>query len=166
MLSNVSKESKVNFKEIRGEKLDTKKVINDVLVHLFNEIWKLEENAIIIDEFKEISNNDMHIIEAIGDTKVKTMTNVAKRVNITVGSLTTAMNALVKKGYVERMRSEEDRRVVYVELTDKGVKAYEHHAAFHIEMTDAVLKALQKEELEILAKTLNTLTDFFHSYEV
>ena len=40
--------------------------INDILVNLFNEILKLEEEAIITDEFKDITNNDMHIIEAIG----------------------------------------------------------------------------------------------------
>ena len=40
--------------------------INDILVHLFNEIWELEEKAIITEEYKDISNNDMHIIEAIG----------------------------------------------------------------------------------------------------
>ena len=37
--------------------------INDILVHLFNEIWELEEKAIITEEYKDISNNDMHIIE-------------------------------------------------------------------------------------------------------
>ena len=36
--------------------------INDILVHLFNEIWELEEKAIITEEYKDISNNDMHII--------------------------------------------------------------------------------------------------------
>ena len=36
--------------------------INDILVNLFNEILKLEEEAIITDEFKDITNNDMHII--------------------------------------------------------------------------------------------------------
>ena len=35
--------------------------INDILVHLFNEIWELEEKAIITEEYKDISNNDMHI---------------------------------------------------------------------------------------------------------
>ena len=36
--------------------------INDVLVHLFQEIWELEEKAIITEEFKDITNNDMHMI--------------------------------------------------------------------------------------------------------
>ena len=46
--------------------MDAYKTINDTLVHLFNEIWELEEKAIITEEFKDITNNDMHIIEAIG----------------------------------------------------------------------------------------------------
>lgn len=146
--------------------MNTKKIINDVLVHLFNDIWRLEEKAIITGEFSDITNNDMHILEAIGDAKVRNMSNVAKSLNITVGSLTTAMNSLVKKGYVDRVRSEEDRRVVYVELTEKGGLAYEHHAAFHTEMTESVIKALSKEELDILGKTLETLTEFFHAYDV
>ena len=46
--------------------MDAYETINDVLVNLFNEILKLEEEAIITEEFKDITNNDMHIIEAIG----------------------------------------------------------------------------------------------------
>ena len=46
--------------------MDSKETINDILVNLFNEILKLEEEAIITEEFKDITNNDMHIIEAIG----------------------------------------------------------------------------------------------------
>ena len=39
--------------------------LHDLLVKLFNEIMNIEEKAIITEEFKDISNNDMHIIEAI-----------------------------------------------------------------------------------------------------
>lgn len=52
--------------------------INDILVHLFNEIWELEEKAIITEEYKDISNNDMHIIEAIGLGKGNNMSAIAK----------------------------------------------------------------------------------------
>ena len=80
--------------------------INDILVHLFNEIWELEEKAIITEEYKDISNNDMHIIEAIGLGKGNNMSAIAKKLNITVGSLTTSMNSLVNKKYAVRIRSE------------------------------------------------------------
>ena len=64
--------------------------INDVLVHLFQEIWELEEKAIITEEFKDITNNDMHIIEAVGLGEGNNMTTIAKKMKITVGSLTTS----------------------------------------------------------------------------
>ena len=106
---------------------DAYKMINQTLVSLINEIWELEEKAIITDEFKDLTNNDMHVIEAIGLGEGNNMSSIARKLNITVGSLTTAMNSLVNKRYVERHRSEEDRRVVLVKLTEKGVKAYHHH---------------------------------------
>ena len=83
---------------------DAYKKINDILVQLVNEIWELEAKAIITDEFKDITNNDMHVIEAIGLEEGRNMSYVAKKLNITMGSLTTAVNHLVKKMYVERNR--------------------------------------------------------------
>ena len=112
------------------ETVNTYETINHVLVHLFNEIWELEEKAIITDEFKDLTNNDMHVIEAIGLGEGNNMSSIARKLNITVGSLTTAMNSLVNKRYVERHRSEEDRRVVLVKLTEKGVKALDALSEF------------------------------------
>ena len=138
--------------------------INHVLVKLINEIWELEEKAIITDEFKDLTNNDMHVIEAIGLGEGRNMSSIARQLNITVGSLTTAMNSLVNKKYVERHRSEEDRRVVFVKLTAKGIKAYHHHEDYHRQMTQAILDKLDKKELPVLMKTLDALSDFFAGY--
>ena len=118
--------------------------INDILVNLFNEILKLEEEAIITDEFKDITNNDMHIIEAVGLSGENTMSVVAKKLGITAGSLTTSVNSLVNKKYVIRQRNEEDRRVVFLKLTEKGKRAYEHHREYHRQMTEAVISRLDE----------------------
>ena len=119
------------------------KAINDVLVNLINEIWELEEKAIITEEFKDLTNNDMHVIEAIGLGEGRNMSSIAKKLNITVGTLTTAVNSLVNKKYAVRRRSEEDRRVVFVSLTEKGERAYRHHEHSHLQMTRAILAKLE-----------------------
>nr|WP_246599103.1 MarR family transcriptional regulator [Sellimonas caecigallum] len=134
------------------------------MVHLFNEIWELEEKAVITEEYKDITNNDMHIIEAVGLGKGNNMSAIAKKLKITVGSLTTSMNSLVNKKYVVRMRSEEDRRVVNIRLTKKGEKAYRHHENFHKKMTEAVVASLKEDEIPVLVKTLHSLYDFFDGY--
>ena len=43
--------------------MDAYESINKILVHLFNDIWELEEKAVITEEFKDLTNNDMHILK-------------------------------------------------------------------------------------------------------
>ena len=138
--------------------------LHDLLVKLFNEIMNIEEKAIITEEFKDISNNDMHIIEAVGLGDGNNMSTIAKKLGITVGSLTTSMNSLVNKKYAVRHRSEEDRRIVNIQLTEKGEKAYHHHANFHKKMVEAVVETLDEEEIPVLTKALDNLYQFFKTY--
>lgn len=138
--------------------------INNILVQLINEIWNLEEKAIITNEFRDISNNDMHVIEAIGLEEDNNMSMIAKKLKITVGSLTTSMNSLVNKKYAVRERSEIDRRVVYIRLTEKGRTAFLFHQRFHEQMVTAALQGLNKQEQEVLRQALEKLAAFFLNY--
>ena len=150
-----------------GVKMGSREVINDTLVNLFNEILKLEEDVLVNGEFQNISVNDFHVINAIGidEKDIKNMSTIAKQLDITVGSLTTAINALVRKGYVSRERSEKDRRVVTVKLTELGERAYHHHRDFHEHMTDAAVRALKADELPMVTKVLIGLQKFFRDYK-
>lgn len=146
--------------------MNTYETFHEVLVKLFNEIMAIEEKAIITKEYQDISNNDMHIIEAIGMKDPKNMSSVAKAISVTVGTLTIAINNLVKKGYVHRVRSEEDRRVVLISLTETGEKAYRHHEKFHENMINATLEGLDEEETKVLVRALMNLKGFFMNYKV
>lgn len=151
---------------IKGEKyVDVYAIIDDLLVNLFDDILDIEKNALIKGDFENITVNDMHIIDAIGIGEGKNMSAIARELNITVGSLTTSMNALVKKKYVVRERSEEDRRIVNIRLTEKGESAYYHHEAFHKKLVEAVVEYVPEEEIPGLTKCLSGICEFFRSYE-
>ncbi len=139
---------------------DTKRSINELLVNLFNQVMDLEGKAVITPQFGDITNNDMHIIEAIGIEEPRNMSVIAHKLSVTVGTLTTNMNGLEKKGYIMRQRSQEDKRVVYVLLTEKGKKAFYHHRDFHKKMIKAIVKDLSEEEMEILYRCLQNLNHF------
>ena len=134
------------------------------LVSLFRDVNDIEQKAIITSEFSDITNNDMHVIDAIGIDRPKNMSSIARELSVTVGTLTISVNSLVKKGYVVRNRSSEDRRVVFISLSEKGVKAYYHHKKFHEQMIDSVVKELTEEELEALVKALTKLNTWFRSF--
>lgn len=141
--------------------MDINNTLNEVLVKLFRDINTIEERAIRTGEYRDVTTNDMHVIEAIGMEDAKNMTSVARELEVTTGTLTISINGLVKKGYVNRTRSEEDRRVVLISLSDKGVRAYLHHQKFHEQMIDAVIAGLSEEEQYILEQALFKLNRFF-----
>ncbi|EAE5953716.1 MarR family transcriptional regulator, partial [Listeria monocytogenes] len=133
--------------------------VNDYLVSVFNDILTIEESELKKSQFNDLSITEMHTIEAIGMYKKKTSSEVAKELSITVGTLTVAINNLVKKGYVERLRSEDDRRVVKLGLTKKGKLLFRVHQHFHREMVKNILKGMEQEEEQALLRALKNLHD-------
>lgn len=131
--------------------------LNTLLVSLFHDILDIEEESLITEEYKDISVNDMHVIEAIGIEEPSPSSIVAKKLDITMGTLTKAIDGLTNKKYVNRERSTEDKRVVLLSLTEKGIAAYHHHALFHRNMIKAVMGQLDEEERVILTKSLEDL---------
>jgi DNA-binding MarR family transcriptional regulator len=137
----------------------SKKKINQLVVRIFNNIMQEEEKALVVGEFKNISVNDMHIIEAIGLDEPKNMSRIAGIMNVTVGTLTIAINNLLKKGYVIRKRSEKDRRVVFISLSEAGKRAYEHHAKYHQSIVKRLTEDLKDDEVIVLEKALGHMAD-------
>ncbi|GAA0771376.1 MarR family transcriptional regulator [Clostridium subterminale] len=140
-----------------------KHVLNELLVTIFNDILEIEQTALQEGVLKDLSVTEIHTIEAIGMYHTRTMTEVANDLNITVGTLTTAITKLVKKGYVERTRGEEDRRSVMIALTRKGKLAYRVHGKFHQDMINETIKGLTDEEEEVLIRSLEKVNSFFKS---
>lgn len=124
-------------------------------------VMDAEAKAVITDEFKDITNNDIHILEAIGIEEPKSMSRIAGELHVTVGTLTTNMNSLERKGYLTRNRSTRDKRVVLVTLTEKGRKAFFHHRDFHRKMIHTIIRDLDEEEMKTLIKCLGKLDIFF-----
>lgn len=144
----------------------TVSVVNELLVDIFNDILHIEQNALSQGVFNDLSVTEIHTIEAIGMYQPRNMSEVASDLKITLGTLTTAVNKLINKGYVERKRIEEDRRVVQIQLTHRGKLAYRVHQRFHNDMVRATIKDLTPEEENVLIKSLERLNQFFKRYYV
>ena len=143
--------------------MNTDETLNEILVHLFQDLMDIEGRCLITEEFSDMTNNDMHIVEAIGLGEAKRSSEVAKLMSVTTGTLTRAVDGLVEHGYVVRTRSDKDKRVVYLTLTERGKAAYEHHKRFHENMVANVKANLSEEELAILIRALNQLSEFFRN---
>jgi len=135
--------------------------LNELLVKLFNDILQIEEQCLKDERFKDLSITEIHVIEAIGTDGERNMSSVARDLDVTIGTLTMSINNLVKKGYVKRERSEEDRRIVLISLTEKGKGAYTSHANFHKEMIETTIAKLTDPEKEVLVAALENINVYF-----
>lgn len=143
---------------------DSMNLVNAQLVRVFNDILTIEETELKKSSFSDLSIKEMHTIEAIGMGRNKTTGEVAKELSVTVGTLTVAVNNLVKKGYVDRVRSDTDRRIVRLKLTNRGRLFFRAHQHFHKKMVEAALEDMALEEKEALVKGLQSLHNFLKKY--
>lgn len=135
--------------------------INNYLVDIFNRVLIVEENSLkVSSHFSDVTIKEMHTIDIIGKNPLVTPTDIAKELMLTLGTVTTSLNKLEKKGYIERERSTSDRRVVYVHLTKKGRLLYRLHREFHKKMVLKILANMSESEAEALQKGLISLHQF------
>ena len=128
-----------------------------ILVKLFNDILDYQESALSTSEFKDLTNNDIHVISAIGMNCKKNMSMIAKELTVTIGTLTISINSLVRKGYVIKERSKKDKRVVLVKLSQRGKEAFIKYEEFHDEMVKSMLENLDDIESDTLMSALQKI---------
>jgi DNA-binding MarR family transcriptional regulator len=134
--------------------------VNDLMLDIFDKILVTEEKALSKGYFKDLSVAEMHTLESIGLYDSKTMSETAADLGVTTGTLTVAVDRLVRKGYVKRLRDEHDRRVVRVQLTRQGKLAYRMHHKFHTLLVDRLVEPLDEAQRELFLSTLQSISDF------
>lgn len=89
-------------------------------IQLTHEVWKRGE-ALIRDEIGEVLTNDQHyLLRYIYRQKRCTPTELAAAFSVQKSAITAIINRLVEKNLIKRTQDVDDRRVVYLTLTDQG----------------------------------------------
>ncbi|MEG0283604.1 MAG: MarR family winged helix-turn-helix transcriptional regulator [Erysipelotrichales bacterium] len=142
--------------------MNAQEILNELLVDLFNHILYLEEENLHAKGIS-LTMNEVHTIEAIRDLDNPIMSSVAKKLMITLGTLTTSVKRLEAKGYVERFRDSIDARNVRVRLTKSAQEVMVIHDKFHEDMINTILNDLDEKEEVVLLSSLMKVQDYFKS---
>ncbi len=138
--------------------------LNDVFVKVFNQILSWEEQSFKDMGISDITLRELHVIEAVYsliDNGNNRMSEIAKYLAITPGSLTTAVNCLVKKGFLTREHSSQDRRIVYIVPTDKASEVNIIHQKFHRKMIEEITQGISDHDIDIV---INILSNLYKSF--
>lgn len=140
--------------------------VNEILEEFYKLFYKTEDMA-LKRGIKCLTHTELHLIEAIGEESL-TMNELADRVGITMGTATVAVSKLAEKGFIARVRSNSDRRKVYVSLTDKGSKALTYHNNYHKMIMSSITENIADKDLshfieifELILGALQEKTDYF-----
>ena len=138
-----------------------KQVINDLFVGLFNDILLLEERHLKKMGLHDLSLSEIHILEAIAQKENPAMGDVAQKVSLTNGTVTTAVKKLEEKGYAKRQRDLHDRRIIRARLSDEGWLAQKKHQTFHQRLVEQLCVDTDVLEDAALIDSLKKLLRFF-----
>jgi DNA-binding MarR family transcriptional regulator len=141
-----------------------KEQLNHFLVVTFNTILRLEEKTLESLTNNNLSISEVHLLETIFETMKKdenTATNIAHAAGITLGSLTTAVKTLEKKGYLVRERDESDKRIIHIIPTPIAVFVNDQHRKFHEKMVEEIVANLSIKEEEVLIEALSKVQNYF-----
>lgn len=131
--------------------------IEGLLDEFYKTYYKIEE--INLSQFiKCLTTTELHVIEAIGEDTL-TMNELSEKLGITMGTATVAISKLSEKLFIDRERSEEDRRKVYVRLSKKGLMAYKYHGNFHSNILEKVTTNIEKEKLDIFIEVFEKIVE-------
>jgi DNA-binding MarR family transcriptional regulator len=136
--------------------------LNELFSATFDSVLRIEEHALDNRLTAGLTISELHTIAAVGMYDCKPMKAIALHLHVTLATVTTAINKLERKGFVERHRNQADRRQVLVNLTTKGRKACRAHDMFHEKMVARALGSMTNEETNALMTALSHLVDFFN----
>ena len=139
----------------------SKKQKDSSATHVWLVLWKaaraVEQNAMSSVSGLGLGLSDFAVLEVLLHKGPQPVNAIGKRILLTSGSITTAIDRLESRKLVHRTRHPEDQRSRLVELTDEGKRliecAFRHHAD-DIEKTMAVLARNERLELIRLLKKL------------
>ncbi len=97
-----------------------------------------------------LGHQDLRVVEQLGEVGPQMMRSLAEHLGVAVNSMTSLVDNLEQKGLAHRTRSDIDRRVIHVALTNEGERVYESTAHAKFQFHRALLAALSDEEQEIL----------------
>ncbi|MCZ8518127.1 MULTISPECIES: MarR family winged helix-turn-helix transcriptional regulator [Paenibacillus] len=130
------------------------------LDNTFRQLFRKIRSSWTRFEEQGVSASQAVILEKLASEGPLKVSQIAEMLFITSGAVTSLSDKLISGGFASRTRSEEDRRVVMMEITDKGQKILESLHRHRTLVVESFFGRLPKEDVDHLTRIFNQiLTD-------
>ena len=104
-----------------------------------------------------LTASEFSVLEVLYHKGYVPLQQIGEKVLITSGSITYNVDKLEKRGLLRRVPSEDDRRVIYAELTDEGTALFDDIFPKHATFIDTMMPGFPQEEKLALIEQLKKL---------
>lgn len=138
--------------------------MEEKLSALVNLLWKeciQNLNSILEkDEINKFSNNDYYYLLVIQSLQTPNFSQIADELSLTKPAVSAIIRKLVNMNLVDKVQSQEDKRIHYVKLTKKGESILQGDNAIYKCVTNTIASIVpDKKELELFEGILTALLD-------
>ncbi|MGF1657011.1 MAG: MarR family winged helix-turn-helix transcriptional regulator [Verrucomicrobiales bacterium] len=127
-------------------------------VHLRLVLWKANHAIEKVERLSIASTglclSDFTVLEVLLHKGPLPINTVGRKVLLTSGSITLAVDRLARKGLVERAPYDKDRRVIRVQLTDAGRALIEKAFHEHSKRLEEVMEPMSEDEQKLVEECL------------
>ena len=112
----------------------------------------------------------IHILDSIQKLSLKNefvrVSDVSKDRNLPLSGITRTVKEMEKKGYIKKVTSNEDARVVNLSLTEKGMELYTVFVKIHQTELAKILKDVSEEKLLITIETIYKISEIIKNNKI
>ncbi|MDO3410758.1 MarR family transcriptional regulator [Saccharibacillus sp. CPCC 101409] len=131
------------------------------LINRFLESWlaiEREMGTVVRRQMQEdLTNDQYYLLQKIMQSGPCTSSELAETFKVVKSSITAIVTRLVDRGLIERTRSEEDRREVYLSLTERGHRIAEQVEQRISESVGSYLSHFEEKEIEMVMSAFERL---------
>ncbi|WP_405353993.1 MarR family winged helix-turn-helix transcriptional regulator [Fusobacterium vincentii] len=112
----------------------------------------------------------IHILDSIYTLSLKNefvrVSDVSKNRNLPLSGITRTVKEMEKKGYIKKLISSDDARVVNLFLTEKGKELYTIFVEIHQKELSKILKEVSEEKLLITIETIYKVSEIVKNQRI
>ena len=113
----------------------------------------------------KLNKSQMETLIFLRHSSFPTMGMIQQRLNLTKGAVTVIISNFEERGWVERRRDKEDRRVIFVLLTQEGSIMAQKIKRLIVNEFDRQITTLNDADLSLLLSSLNNLNRIMSKLE-
>lgn len=121
------------------------------------------KHATYIKTKYNVSSLEMEILQYIILDESKKMKEIGEHFKVKLSTLTSIIDKIERQRLVKRVNSREDRRVVYLEVSRKGLRLYNDYSSYIKIVSQSMQEKMDDTQYEAFLKVINKVSELSYS---